>query len=106
MCSGNTTYDISLLVCTLCPINSVPNINGKRYAFHFYDAIMLILYFICDPENKCSFYFKCPIQESDVNVEMGGGLFRMLEIIAATRKVVMEDHQGPVVKGKMTSNVR
>ena len=52
------------------------------------------------------FYFKCPIQESDVNVEMGGGLFRMLEIIAATRKVVMEDHQGPVVKGKMTSNVR
>ena len=52
------------------------------------------------------FYFKCPIQESDVNVEMGGGLFRMLEIIAAMRKVVMEDHQDPVVKGKMTSNVR
>ena len=67
---------------------------------------MLILYFICDPENKWSFYFKCPIQESDVNVEMGGGLFRMLETIAAMRKVVMEDHQGPVVKGKMTSNVR
>ena len=103
MCSGNTTYDISLLVCTLCPINSVPNINGKGYAFHFYDAIK---YFMYDPGNEYSFYFKCPIQESDVNVEMGGGLFRMLETIAAMRKVVMEDHQGPVVKGKMTSNVR
>lgn len=103
MCSGNTTYDISLLVCTLCPINSVPNINGKGY---FDVAIMLILYFVYDPENEYSFYFKCPIQESDVNVEMGGGLFRMLETIAAMRKVVMEDHQGPVVKGKMTSNVR
>ena len=64
------------------------------------------LYCICDPENKRSFYLKCPIQELDVNVEMGGGLYRMLEIIAVMRKAVMEDHQGPVVKGKMTSNVR
>jgi len=28
VCSGNMSYDISRLTCSLCPINSIPNHNG------------------------------------------------------------------------------
>ena len=33
-CIGNTSYDISLLTCTLCPINSLPSRNGKSCFIH------------------------------------------------------------------------
>ena len=29
VCSGNMSYDISRLTCSLCPVNSIPNSNGK-----------------------------------------------------------------------------
>ena len=100
-CSGNMSYDISRLTCSLCPVNSIPNSNGKQLKF-------------CPFTNKQKqnsgniqhqrYIFKLFSQELVASVQQDGESFKMLDTIEEVVEELMAIHQ--IATGIVDLNAR
>ena len=78
VCSGNMSYDISRLTCSLCPVNSIPNSNGKdTKTLRFTYLIGFFIHFKVCLHLSFFIYFQVLV----VGVHWDGESFKMLDII-------------------------